>query len=154
MRKSPVSVIAAAAFAAVNCCATVSLASEDHGSPDFVHHMSQLQYFTHKLGLAISAQNARLQGYYLHEVEETIKKVAEVENHKGIEVARLVETLLEPAFLKLEQALDAPAPGGLDEPYEQLLDACNTCHEAAAHGYIRIERNGANPYLQSFAPGK
>jgi hypothetical protein len=131
-----------------------SVAGEGHGDADFVGHMSRMQYFTHKLGLSVSAQNRALQGYYVHEVEEIIEAVAEVDQYKGIEVGRLIKTILEPAFEDMERAVEQGSVAQVDGAYEGLLKACNTCHQAADHGFIRIERRRDNPYMQSFSPAE
>jgi hypothetical protein len=127
-------------------------ASEGHHDHDFVGHMTRMQYFTHKLGLAVSAENSALQGYYVHEVEEVIEAVSEVEEYKGIEVGKLVKTILEPAFEDLEHTMAKGSAEQIDRAYDGLLRACNACHDAADHGFLHIERRRDNPYMQSFTP--
>jgi hypothetical protein len=131
---------------------TAALAGEDHGDSDFVGYMTRMQYFTHKLGLAVSAENTKLQGYYVHEVEEVIEAVSEVDEYKGIEVGKLVKTILLPAFEDLEETVEKGSAAQVDGAYDKLIKACNSCHEAAKHGFLRVERRSDNPYLQSFAP--
>ena len=53
--------------------------------------MGRLQYFTHKLGLAVDARNRPLQGYYAHEVEEVIEHIREIPEVDGVEIGALVE---------------------------------------------------------------
>lgn len=119
---------------------------------DFVSHMTQMQYFAHKLGLAVSAQNVKLQGYYVHEVEEMIEKVTEVEEYKGIPVGQLIRDTLIPSFELLEESVEKGDHAATDAAYEKLLEACNACHKAAEHGFIHIQRRTENPYMQDFAP--
>jgi hypothetical protein len=116
--------------------------------------MTNMQYFTHKLGLAVAAGNQRLQGYYVHEVEEIVEAVAKVEEYKGVKVGHLVGTVLEPAFETLEDAVEAGDPARVDAAYDGLIDACNRCHTASNHGFLVIERRRDNPFMQSFAPAE
>jgi hypothetical protein len=145
---------AALALAALIAHAQVANADEAHGDEDFVSHMTRMQYFTHKLGLAVSAQNTELQGYYVHEVEEVVEAVSEVDEYKGIEVGRLVKTILVPALEGLEVAMAEGTQEQVDEAYGGMLQACNTCHRTSNHGFLRIERQAENPYMQSFAPAQ
>lgn len=114
--------------------------------------MGRLQYFTHKLGLAVDAQNRALQAYYVHEVEEVIEQIEEIQETDGIEVGRLVKANLVPAFERLESAVEVGDQARVDLAYDELIGACNTCHKAANRPYIHIERRSDNPYLQNFAP--
>jgi len=118
--------------------------------PGLVALMGHLQYYAHKLGLAVSSQNKALQGYYVHEVEEVIEELEAIEKSDEVEVAKLVKANLVPAFETLEQAVDAGDQARVDVAYEGLLSACNTCHKAAHRPYIHIVRRTGNPYMQDF----
>jgi hypothetical protein len=148
------SVFAAALIAGGVLFAPLGEASEDHGDVDFVGYMTRLQYFTHKLGLAVSAQNKELQGYYVHEVEEIIEEISEVEQYKGIPVGQLIRDTLLPSFEFFEETMQKGDSGATDAGYVKVLEACNACHKAADHGFIRIERRTDNPYIQDFAPAE
>lgn len=114
--------------------------------------MGRLQYYTHKLGLAVAAQNRALQGYYVHEVEEVIEHIEEIQEVDGIEIGKLVKVDLVPAFEALEGAVEVGDQARIDLAYGGLIEACNTCHKAANRPYIHIERRAENPYPQDFAP--
>lgn len=131
-------------------CAPSSFAGESGG--DFVSYMSRMQYFAHKLGLAVSADNPVLQGYYVHEVEEIIEQVTQVEQYKGIPVGQLIRDTLIPTFELLEDTIEKGDAAATDAAYDKLLEACNACHKAADHAYIHIQRRMDNPYMQDFAP--
>lgn len=127
-----------------------AVASE--GELDFVSYMTRIQYFAHKLGLALDAGNIRLADFYLHEVEEIVEALEEVEDFKGVPVAKLVDNTLEPAVERMEKAVDEGDRSAIDAAYEGLLGSCNNCHDAAEYGFIHVERRRDNPYIQSFAP--
>jgi len=126
-----------------------SLAGDEAG---LVTWMGRLQYYTHKLGLAVAAQNRALQGYYVHEVEEVIEHIEGIQEVDGIEIGNLVKANLVPAFETLESAVEVGDQSRVDLAYGGLIGACNTCHKAANRPYVHIVRRADNPYLQDFAP--
>lgn len=131
----------------------LGFASEAQESVDLVGHMSRLQYFTHKLGLAVSAGNNELQGYYVHEVEEVVEGLSEIRNFDGIPIGDLMSTILAPKLESLDQAVKAGDTAAADAAYDGMLNACNSCHQTANRPYIRILRLSENPYPQSFESG-
>jgi len=112
--------------------------------------MGRLQYFTHKLGLAIDAENQALQGFYLHEVEEVIEHIEAMREVDGVPIGQLAESNLVPAFQVLETAVEAGDSARVDRAYDDLIEACNRCHKAANRPYIHVERRDENPYMQNF----
>ena len=126
-----------------------SLAGDEAG---LVTWMGRLQYYTHKLGLAVAAQNRALQGYYVHEVEEVVEHIEGIQEVDGIEIGNLVKANLVPAFETLESAVEVGDQSRVDLAYGGLIGACNTCHKAANRPYVHIVRRADNPYLQDFAP--
>ena len=127
-------------------------AAASEGEIELVRYMSSLQYFAHKTGLAIDAGNARLAGFYAHEMEEMIERVEAVEEYDGHPVGDLTRSILVPAFEDLEEAVDSGDPGRMSAGFDGLVKQCNACHEATDHAYIRIRKTAGNPYLQSFDP--
>jgi hypothetical protein len=120
--------------------------------PDLATLMGRMQYFAHKLGLAVSAGNPALQHFYAHEVEEVIEKVEAIEEQDGVRIADLIRGTLVPAFEALESSIDAGDADAVDGAYDRLLAACNQCHTGAKRPYIHIERRTDNPFMQGFAP--
>ena len=120
--------------------------------PELASYMSDLQHHTHKLTLSIEAENDALAGFYLHEVGEIAEQIETLfPEHDGFPVAALARELLDPRLVALRGALErsrwAEARSGLGD----LVTACNACHAAAGHGFIRVEVTTANPFNQSFA---
>ena len=114
--------------------------------------MHNMQYHGHKLGLAIDAGNAKLTGFYVHEVEGVIDAVADISSYDGIAISTLLESTLKPKFEVLEAAIEVGEQDRIDAAYDGLLDGCNGCHRGAHRSYIVIERNHENPYPQRFTP--
>lgn len=119
---------------------------------NLVSQMGRLQYFSHKLGLAVSANNKALQGFYVHEVEEVVEELTEIEDFDGIPIGKLVTTILVPQLEKAEQAVKGSDSAAVDAAFDELLSACNSCHQNANRPYLHVERRTDNPYLQSFDP--
>jgi hypothetical protein len=117
---------------------------------DLVNWMGRMQYFTHKLGLAIDAGNAPLVGYYLHEVEEVIEEIESIDAYDEVPIGSLTKEILVPAFEALEQDFDRGDRAALDRGYDALIGACNQCHQRAQRFYLVIERRRENPYAQRF----
>ncbi len=132
--------------------AVVPLAASEGEGHDLIGLMGRLQYFAHKLGLAVSAGNQALEGFYVHEVHETVERIERIDQAEGIEVGRLARSNLVPALNALEEAISVGNQAGIDVAYEGLLKGCNACHKAAERPYIHIVRRTDNPYLQDFAP--
>ncbi|MCG6863500.1 MAG: hypothetical protein LJE70_19905 [Chromatiaceae bacterium] len=127
-----------------------SAAAAADAGDDFINHMTRLQYFSHKLGLAIGSENKDLQRFYAHEIEEQIEAALKTEQLDGMEVSKLMAQYLLPKFENLEIAVKAGEPEAIDTAYDEMLESCNHCHRASQRQFIKIERRADNPYMQSF----
>lgn len=117
---------------------------------ELAHLMSNLQYFMHKVGLSIIAENSKLAKFYAHELEEAIEEVMEVESYDDYPIGQLTKSMLLPAFSTLDEKIESADLKAADDGYEALINACTSCHIATKHEFIKIQRNNTNPYLQSF----
>jgi hypothetical protein len=126
-----------------------SFAAEEVG---LVELMSAMQTFAHKLQLSLDHGNQKLAAFYAHELEEVIEATTEVADYDGFPIGSLTGAMLLPAFEQVEAALDANDMTAASSRFNGLVTACNACHLATEHGYIIIERNPLNPYLQNFEP--
>ena len=144
-----------AAFAAASLGA-VAMASEDGEDHDLIGNMGTLQYFSHKLDLSIRHENRELVDFYAHEIDETIEATTEIEAYHDKPVGDLTAAMLVPAFERFEQAVDDENGDwkAIDSRFDELINACNACHQATEYGFINIERTDANPYMQSFGSDK
>lgn len=128
------------------------LQAADAEEPGLIEHMRALQYFSHKLQLSLDHDNPALARFYVHELEEAIAAVSDVDSYGGYPVGRLNNTVLKPVFTQLEGALKRDDLARTKQQFDKLIDACNQCHVMTEHAYIVIRRNPDNPYMQSFAP--
>lgn len=126
----------------------------DQGAPEeLAPHMAMMQHLTHKLGLALQAKNQPLAAFYLKEVKETsdvIKKKFPI--YDKFEIARLTDVMFVPSIEPLEKSINAKSWAVATAGYTKLVDSCNGCHAASAHGFVKITAPTANPFTQTFSP--
>lgn len=120
--------------------------------PDIIATMGQMQLFLHKTSLSVDAGNHELTDFYAHELEETIEAAESIEEYHDIPVGQLTGAMLTPIFEAFEDSLDGDDAGPVESRLGDLVKACNACHQATGYGFIRIEPNDSNPYMQSFEP--
>ena len=116
-------------------------------------YMSTQQHYAHKLGLAIQSKNKPLAQFYLEELEEGFEMIEKkFPTYDNLPIASLVKSVIDPAkpaLVKTLAASDWPAAG---VAYSNLVNACNTCHAAAQHEFVKIAVPTSNPFNQSFSP--
>ena len=132
--------------------ASVRASQEPRFDPELATYMSDLQHHTHKLTLSIAAENPALARFYLHEVQEIAEQIETLfPEHDGVPVARLVHELLDPRLAGLGETLKAARWNEARSGLANVITACNSCHAAAGHAFIRVEVTTANPFNQSFS---
>lgn len=125
----------------------------DEPEAELAGYMSQLQIYTHKLSLSVDAENVELASFYMHESMALLEEIqAEAPEYEGIPVAVFVDRMGLPPYAQLRETLRAESldTEALNVAMDGVLDGCNVCHEASQHGFIRIERNSENPFMQRF----
>jgi hypothetical protein len=121
-------------------------------SPGLAMLMERMQTYTHKLQLSVEARNEGLAHFYLHELEETAEYVAEnIPHYDDYPVGPLVREMLLPMIEDLEDAVEAGEWTAADTRFADMLRACNACHVATHHGYVRIAPATGNPFAQDFS---
>jgi hypothetical protein len=114
--------------------------------------MSDAQRHTHKLGPAIQAKNKPLADFYFTELGETFDAVQKkFPQYEGLQIAALTKAMLTPATPALSKALAAPDWATASIAYDKYLAACNSCHVATKHEFVRIVAPASNPFNQTFA---
>ena len=114
-----------------------------------------LQQMRHaKLWLAGSADNWPLAGYELDELKEGFEDAARYHAvHDNVPVGAMIEKLTAEPMAALAKAIEARNAAQFAQAFDRLSAACNACHQAAGHPYIRIGRPAGSPYPnQIFAP--
>lgn len=119
---------------------------------DLITVMKNLQYFTHKSGIAIRANNLELADFYAHEIEELLEELEKVKEYDGFPIGQLSEAMLKPFVMKLGEGLDTGHSNIALDAYGKLIETCNACHTVTAHGFIKIiDGSESNPYMQDFS---
>ena len=141
-------------LAALLAIIPAQLLANDH--IELVDLMSALQRYSHKIHLSLAADNNRLAHVYADEMKEVIETLEDIDedDYDNHPIAKLVDKKLEPAFKALEHSLKGMNDLHPKAAFDRMIEACNSCHKATKHDFIRVEMNDTNPYLQSFAPTK
>lgn len=116
--------------------------------------MGYLQRYADKLWRASQAGNWGLAKYYRDEMDETAGDI--IDAHlvkKAFPVSDTMKALLRPALADLGKAVEKRDAASFDKSYTALLSACNECHRASGHPFIRIVTPSASPtrWNQDFA---
>lgn len=121
--------------------------------PELADAMGQLQYYTHKYALSVDAQNHELATFYFHEIRaaaDGIKK--NIPGYEGYDIARFMRLMLDPTIEPIETALANKEWEKVRENTIDMVDACNSCHNATSHGFIEVTPGfDNNPYNQDFS---
>jgi hypothetical protein len=116
-------------------------------------YMSTQQHYMHKLGLAIQNRNQPLAEFYFEELEEGFEVIErKFPAYDGYPIAALVKSVFDPVKPALARALAAADWPGAGAAYASGVSACNTCHAAAKHEYVKIAAPTGNPFNQTFSP--
>ena len=118
---------------------------------ELAYHMAYLQRYVDKLDAAAKAANGPLASFYLHELEETAAAVvAEGHQEDGHDISALLATHLVPAIEQSERFLEQAS---FDQVAATLVTACNACHVASDHAFIRIQQSEVTAFPnQDFRP--
>jgi len=102
--------------------------------------MGRIQQYHQKWWAAGQAGNVELAAFYLHELEESMEEVVEAGvQDDGIDVSQAMSTFGLPAIAELERLLKEEGVQAMHAKGAILVNACNACHQATGHAYIRIQ---------------
>jgi hypothetical protein len=159
-REENVMKLAIIAVATIALTSPVLLAAAQQAKEPYVPGLGEFMTATQlrhaKLWFAGTAKNWDLAAYEIDEIKEGLEDAAkQVPVHEGIPVADMIKTIIDPALDGLEKAVAAKSGAKFTAAFDNLTNACNTCHAGAKKEFIRIQRPTAPPLTnQKFAPGK
>lgn len=108
--------------------------------------MEKLQRHSSKLYFAGKWANWSLAAFYLEELEEVVKGVADKNIMEGqINISGLMPGLILPEVEKLEAAVESQNQQVFLERYHDLANSCNACHVASNHPFVVIQEPTAPP---------
>lgn len=109
--------------------------------------LTQLRHI--KLFYAGKAQNWPLAGYVLQQLEDTFNDAAVL--YTSIPIEQII-ALNEP-LKRLRDAVRERSPTEFAVGYQDLTNACNSCHIAGQVGFIRMQSPVTSPFSdQNFSP--
>ncbi len=117
-----------------------------------IEKMSRMQYFLHKAGLSLEAENLELARFYVHELEETVEALEKFGTYKGYPIGNLAKSKLSPGIEMLEDSVKAGHLQKAWPAFEGLVSSCNNCHQATNHSFIAIQYDKNAPFMQTFKP--
>ena len=131
-----------------------SPAKAEAWAPGLGEIMSLQQMRHAKLWLAGSRANWALAGYELDELREGFEDAGKLHpTHGNVPVAALIARLTPAPLEAVGKAIEAKSAADFRKSFDKLTAACNACHQAADHGFIRIQRPRGSAFSnQIFEP--
>ena len=106
---------------------------------ELAESMGHLQRFADKLYFSGSNENWDLAAFYLHEMHEQAEGISKANlREDGVEITPLVDSFLEGQLDLLKGTVTRKDRGAFSTHYGSLVASCNACHDATAHGFIKI----------------
>lgn len=114
--------------------------------------MSFISRYAKKLYFAGDAGNWKLADIYNHEIEEIAGDiVARDEEHDGINISELMDSMLLPQIEKLEEAIDSGNREMFRDRYRVMVQSCNQCHTASDYGAVHVTVPETHSFNQDFS---
>lgn len=122
-------------------------------TPELADAMGQLQDYLHKYALAMDAENHELATFYFHEVRASADGIKEnIPGYEGYDINKFMIMLFDPTVEPVEKALANKNWNKVRTKTIEMVDACNSCHNATAHGFIQVTPGfNNNPFNQDFS---
>ena len=112
--------------------------------PELGQQMLELQIRHARLWQAGEAQNWMLAQFQLAELREAFNGVVEQNGeHAALQPQRLADVLpamVGPSLQQLQSAVDAHDKAKFESAFDALSAGCTSCHAAADHGFLVIQR--------------
>ena len=123
-------------------------------TPELAEYMQHIRRYLHKLSLSIEAENGDLADFYMHELQASTVAVKEdVPGYEGYDIAYFTELMFDPRIDSMRVALNSRNWNRINTELENLVNSCNSCHNATGHGFINVTAGAdKNPYNQNFEP--
>jgi hypothetical protein len=114
--------------------------------------LTQLRHI--KLTFAGKAENWDLANYEVGQIRNSFAAAAVLYPLVGdVPFAKLVDEISEPALAQIESSIKTKNTARFWPAVEKLTEACNSCHQAAGFGFIRIHAATLSPFSdQLFEP--
>ena len=116
--------------------------------------MHALQLRHAKLWFAASGSNWELAAFELHEIHESLDRVARWHaDDEDVPMAASIKAYMQAGRYALDQSITRRNAVEFAAAFDRFTEGCNACHQAAKHGFIVIKRPTGEPYSnQQYAP--
>ncbi len=116
-------------------------------APGLGDMMQALQVRHAKLWFAGEAQHWELVAFEVHEIEETLERIALWHaDHDDIPTAAWIDAYMQGGIDAIERSIEQADPAAFTAGFDQLTNGCNDCHRSAEHGFIVIQRPQNDAY--------
>ena len=107
---------------------------------EVAEHMTRIQAFNTKLWAAGNSDNQELVEFYVHELEEAMELIADARvEDEGINVSQAMQQIGIPALETFEKTMETHGLGAFNQHYQNLVQACNACHQACQYPFIKVQ---------------
>lgn len=122
--------------------------------PDLADIMASAQLRHFKLSFAGVEKNWPLVDFEIGQMRKNFADAAKYfPEFDKVAVAKLIEQFSEPALDEIAASAKAKDETAFKKSFARLTDACNSCHQAAGKGFIRIRVPTLSPFSnQVFTP--
>jgi Skp family chaperone for outer membrane proteins len=123
-----------------------NLAKLNEAAPGLGEYMTTIQLHAGKLWFAAKALNWELAEYELDELKETMEAAKGLDAEKnGVKISNVLDSVLQTQVAVLDKSLKSKSQTEFQRSYDEILSACNGCHESAGYKFIHIVRPTAPP---------
>jgi len=109
-----------------------------------------------KLGLAGQEKNWAYAAYELHELEESLERIAHVwPKWRQVDIGTTILATTKDPLESVEQAIKDRDPAKFNAAFGRLTATCNACHQSSNVGFVVIQVPRSSPFAnQDFRPAK
>jgi hypothetical protein len=136
-------VVCGLCFAGTSGACAQQLESKKNAEPEarieLAQIMLRMQMHMDKLHFALQLKNEPLSAFYVHELGEALDEIVEANlKEDNVDLSPLVKTMVTPKLKTLSQNIATANYTLAGSTYLELMESCNSCHQATKHGFIRI----------------
>lgn len=136
------------------CAAEKTAPTPDSYSPDLAEIMLGVQWRHLKLSYAGAQKNWPLAEFEIGQLRKNFAEAATYyPKFDDVPVAKLIKEISEPALDEIAANAKAKDVEAFKKSFSRLTEACNSCHQAAGKGFIKIRVPWRSPFSnQEFTP--
>ncbi|MGO9431779.1 hypothetical protein [Rhodoblastus sp.] len=123
------------------------------GQEDLADIMGETQLRHLKLSFAGSVKNWDLADYEVAQIDKSFRRAAQLyPTFENVPVARLIAEISEPVLAEVKKSIKDRDRDAFLRSFDKLTTACNSCHQEAKLGFIRMQVPTASPFSNQVFP--